>query len=114
MGFLVYNRLMVKDRMKEIARYRALSEGIRDISSAPSSPVPDFHGFRTDRSHTVIFVLSRGSAVFSTSWRENPDSCEAKAVVRASAGDFVLYLPGEPYIMRSDDPELELSMYLLE
>ena len=100
--------------MKEISRYGTLSEGIRDIASAHSVPVPDFHGFRIDRSHTVVFVLSRGSAVFSTSWRENPDSREAKAVVTASAGDFVLYLPGEPFIMRSDDPGLELSMYLLE
>ena len=114
MAFLVYNRIMVKDRMKEIARYWSLSEGLRAISSSQASPLPDFHGFRTDRSHTVVFVLSRGSASFSTSWRENPDSREATAVVRASAGDFVLYLPGEPYIMRSDDPELELSMYLLE
>ena len=114
MAFLVYNRIMVKDRMKEISRYWSLSEGLRDISSSQASPLPDFHGYRTDRSHTVMFVLSRGSASFSTSWRENPDSRDANAAVVAKAGDFALFLPGEPFIMRSISDDAECDIYILE
>ena len=105
---------MVIDRMRNVSRYAMLSEGLRKIAAARSCPVPDFHGYRTDRDHTVVFSVTAGEAVFSTSWRENPDSRDAKAVVRASAGDFVLFLPGEPFIMRPVSAEPEISMYVLE
>lgn len=100
--------------MRNISKYSALSESIREIAKMDSAPVPDFHSYRFDKNHTIVFSLTRGSAIFATSWRENPESRDSNAVMKAIAGEFVLFLPGEPYIMRSDDQSLEVSMYVLD
>ena len=103
---------MVIDRMRNLCKYRTLSEGIQAMDGRCRASIPDFYGYRTDKDHTVVFSVSEGSALFSTSWRENPGSRDANAAVRASAGDFVLFLPGEPFMMRADDGAV-IDMYAL-
>lgn len=111
---LGYNSHMVVDRMRNVGKYSALSEGIRGIGSLKPAKMPDFYGYRTDKDHTVVFSVLEGSVLFSTSWRENPDSRDANAAVVAKAGDFALFLPGEPFIMRSISDDAECDIYILE
>ena len=105
---------MVVDRMRNVGKYNALSEDIRRIGSLSPSALPDFDGYRVDKDHTVIFSVISGNAVFSTSWRENPDSRDANAAVKAIGGDFALFLPGEPFLMRTLSDDAEVDMYVLE
>ena len=103
---------MVVDRMRNVGKYSALSEGIRGIGSLKPAKMPDFYGYRTDKDHTVVFSVLGGSVLFSTSWRENPDSREPLAAVTAQEGSFVLFLPGEPYLVKAW--EASVRMYRVE
>ena len=93
---LGYNSHMVVDRMRNVGKYSAISEGIRGIGSLKPAKMPDFYGYRTDKDHTVA------------------DSRDANAAVVAKAGDFALFLPGEPFIMRSISDDTECDIYILE
>lgn len=108
-----YNRCMVVDDVRNLQSYHALDERIRHIAEYTSEEIPVFHGFHRDCEHTVIFTVERGSVTASTSWRENPGSRDVTAAVRAEAGMFVLYLPGEPFIVRSECDETEAVMRTL-
>ena len=65
-------------------------------------------GYIVDRKHTVLFIVDRGSAVFSTSWRETPDSKEPSMALEAGEGDFVLFLPGEPFLVKTGDASVRM------
>lgn len=105
---------MVVDYVRNIRSYYSLDESLKEISSFDVKDVPDFHGFHRNEKHTVIFTVERGSITASTSWRENPDSREAIAAVKVRSGMFVLYLPGESYIIKYDTENTEASMRILE
>ena len=102
---------MVIDNSKDIASYFGLDEGLRDIRRMESSEIPAFHGYMVDKDHTVVFFVNSGSAVFSTTWRENPKSMEALSAATVCRGGFALFLPGEPFIVRYDDAEV--SMFVI-
>ena len=103
---------MVIDKMRNVCKYSALSEDIRRMDELKPSALPDFYGYRVDRKHTAVFSVLSGSVLFSTTWRENPESRDANAAVTAKSGDFVLFLPGEPFMMRADDGAV-IDMYAL-
>ncbi len=105
---------MVVDKMRNVGKYSALSEDIRRIGQLSPSHLPDFYGYRVDREHTVVFSVLSGDVLFSTSWRENPESRDANAAVTAAGGDFALFLPGEPFLMRPVSADADVSMYVLE
>ena len=105
---------MVVDKMRNVGKFSALSEDIRRIGQLSPSHLPDFYGYRVDREHTVVFSVLSGDVLFSTSWRENPESRDANAAAAAAGGDFALFLPGEPFLMRPVSADAEVSMYVLE
>ena len=105
---------MVIDKMRNVCKYSALSEDIRRMDELKPSALPDFYGYRVDRKHTAIFSVLSGSVLFSTTWRENPESRDANAAVTAKSGDFVLFLPGEPFLMRILSDEADVDMFCLE
>lgn len=105
---------MVIDKMRNVCKYSALSEDIRRMDELKPSALPDFYGYRVDRKHTAVFSVLSGSVLFSTTWRENPESRDANAAVIAKSGDFVLFLPGEPFLMRILSDEADVDMFCLE
>ncbi len=105
---------MVIDKMRNVCKYSALSEDIRRMDELKPSALPDFYGYRVDRKHTAVFSVLSGSVLFSTTWRENPESRDANAAVTAKSGDFVLFLPGEPFLMRILSDEADVDMFCLE
>ncbi len=105
---------MVIDKMRNMCKYSALSEDIRRMDELKPSALPDFYGYRVDRKHTAVFSVLSGSVLFSTTWRENPESRDANAAVTAKSGDFVLFLPGEPFLMRILSDEADVDMFCLE
>ena len=105
---------MVIDKMRNVCKYSALSEDIRRMDELKPFALPDFYGYRVDRKHTAVFSVLSGSVLFSTTWRENPESRDANAAVTAKSGDFVLFLPGEPFLMRILSDEADVDMFCLE
>lgn len=103
---------MVSDKLEALHLYRTLSEGLEGYAGMEPDAIAPSDGYIVDRKHTVLFIVDRGSAVFSTSWRETPDSREPLAAVTAGEGSFVLFLPGEPFIARTADASVR--MYRVE
>ena len=103
---------MVLDRLKSIGRYHSLDEALARLQDVPAEPIPAFYGYRVSDS-TVVFTVERKRLIASTTWRENPGSREASAAAAASEGDFVLFLPGEPYLVKAEDEDTEASMRIL-
>ena len=100
---------MVKDSLDNIRRYYGL---VDKLDSFREEDIPAFYGFIEDREYPRLFIVRRGSAVFATSWRENPLSREATGAITASEGEFVLYLPGEPILVKTAE-DSSVSMCIL-
>ena len=108
-----YNQVMVTDDVRNLSSYRPLDESIGSVSEAAAEELPVFRSFHVNTAHSVLFTVENGSITASTSWRENPGSMEATAAVRAGKGHFVLYLPGEPYLVKADSEDTEAVMRVL-
>ena len=103
---------MVSDKLENLHLYSPLAEGLSRFHEKSPEPLQERDGYSVDRKHTVLFIVDSLSAVFSTSWRENPDSREPLAAVTAQEGSFVLFLPGEPYLVKAR--EASVRMYRVE
>lgn len=103
---------MVSDKLENLHLYSPLAEGLSRFHEKSPEPLQERDGYSVDRKHTVLFIVDSLSAVFSTSWRENPDSREPLAAVTAQEGSFVLFLPGEPYLVKAW--EASVRMYRVE
>lgn len=103
---------MVLDYCNHFKKYYSLDEGLKNVMDLESMAVPVFNGFSVNRSSSCLYTVNKGEAVFATSWRENPDSMEATAVCKAREGQFVLYLPGEPMLVKVEEGS-EVSLFVL-
>lgn len=83
--------------------YSCLDDDISRFSKEKSTVVSSSSSFEVDKNKSSIFYVERGEAVFATSWRENENNREVLAAVRAEEGEFVLYLPGEPFAVKDYD-----------
>ena len=101
---------MLLDRCDRLKDYYPLDEKLRDIVLNESVEIPEFNGFLVDKSRTYLFTVNKGSALFATSWRENPSSRETTGVIGAKHGEFVLYLPGEPILVKIEEGS-EVSLF---
>ena len=104
---------MVKDSSNSLKSYFSLDEKLRNLSSYESIDVPEYRGFVVDKEHTSVFLVNKGEGLFATSWRENPDSRDVTGLVSAKQGDFVLYLPGEPMLVKCGE-DSEISLFILK
>lgn len=94
---------MLKDRIENIGKYNGLDEALKSFSlDKLSSPEP-YSSFIVDKNKTTLFYVEKGEADFATSWRDNGNNREVLAVIKAEEGEFVLYLPGEPYTYKKTD-----------
>lgn len=91
---------MLKDNIGNLSKYICLDDDISLFSLEKGSEVTPFSSFIVDRKKTSIFYVEEGEANFATSWRENENNREILAVMNAKKGEFVLYLPGEPFAFR--------------
>ncbi len=94
---------MLKDTTDNLERYYPLDNSLSTYSSGDGVKVDSFSEFIVDKEHTVLFTVENGGGSFATSWRENELNREVLAVMRAKTGEFVLYLPGEPYLVKCDE-----------
>ena len=104
---------MVKDSTKNLNSYYSLDEKLREIKSYESQEILVYRGFAVDKEHTSVFLVNKGEGLFATSWRENPDSRDVTGLVSAKQGDFVLYLPGEPMLVKCGE-DSEISLFILK
>ena len=104
---LSYNLHMVIDTLGNLRKYRTLSEGLSSLSELPVEDIPVFRGFLVDKEHTLLFTVERGSITATTSWRESPESRDVTAAVHVPAGSFILYLPGEPFLVKAESEDTE-------
>ena len=103
---------MVLDCCEKLKEYYPLDDNLRGLSSLESKEIPQFNGFLVNRKSSCLYTVNKGSAIFATSWRENPDSMETTAALTAQAGHFVLYLPGEPMLVKCGEGS-EVSLFEL-
>ena len=108
--FFSYNCGMVVDDLSLLSQYHPLDESLRSLQDLPCEGLPVFHGFMVDRRRSTLFTVERGAIMASTSWRESPESMEATAAVHVGPGSFVLYLPGEPYLVKAETEDTEATM----
>ena len=104
---------MVSDTLENLSLYYPLDEEIRKLSSYEGEEIPSFYGFRCEKERSVIFTVESGSALASTSWRESPLSMEPLSALHVKAGSFVLFLPGEAFIVKAEDESSEITMRIL-
>lgn len=104
---------MVSDSLSNLSTYFSLDEELRKLSSYDGETLPAFYGFRREKERSVIFTVESGSAIASTSWRETPESMEPISALRVTAGSFVLFLPGEPFIVKAEDENADITMRIL-
>ena len=104
---------MVTDRIERLPSYTALDAGLTGLRNVEKEEMHPFNGYAVDRDHTVVITVEDGRFLVSTTWRENPLSREASAVVTLEKGMFALFLPGEPYAVKDEDGNGSASMYVL-
>ena len=104
---------MVSDSLSNLSTYYSLDEELRKLSSYDGEVMPSFYGFRREKERSVIFTVESGSAIASTSWRETPESMEPISALLVPAGSFVLFLPGEPFIVKAEDENADITMRIL-
>ncbi len=94
---------MLKDRIENIGKYNGLDEALKSFSLDKLSSPELYSFFIVDKNKTTLFYVEKGEVDFATSWRDNENNREVLAVIKAEAGEFVLYLPGEPYTYKKTD-----------
>ena len=99
--------------MRNLRFFFPLDEALRNVSESEVKEIPVFHSFHVDKKNTVIFTVERGSLTATTSWRENPESRDVTAAVKVRSGEFVLFLPGEPFLVKCDTEDTEAVMRVL-
>ncbi len=104
---------MVKDTSRNLVRRTCLDDKLCEISKMEGRSVEVSDRFIVDRFFSHFIEVLSGTAQAATTWREMPESNEVTAIVTLKAGDAVLFLPGEPRLVRPAEGA-ELSEFTLE
>lgn len=94
---------MLKDKIENLGKYNGLDETLKSFSLDKLNWVDSYSAFVVDKNKTTLFYVENGEGSFATSWRDNENNREVLAVIKAEKGEFVLFLPGEPYTLKSDE-----------
>ena len=98
---------MVKDKLLNLINYVGLDDRIRNIESFRLEKSRDYKSFVVDKEATNIFLVIKGKANAATGWRDNRENREVTGVITLDEGDFVLYLPGEPFALNTVEGTIE-------
>lgn len=104
---------MVKDKSRTLVRFSKLESGLERIKNMEGVPVSSMESFSTDGKNSYFYTVLSGSALCATTWREMPESGEITGAFTLFAGEAVLYLPGEPRLVKVLD-DSEVSVFVLE
>ena len=104
---------MIKDKSRTLARFSKLESGLERIKGMEGVPVSSMDSFSADGKNSYFYTVLSGSALCATTWREMPENREITGAFTLSAGEAVLYLPGEPRLVKVLD-ESEVSVFVLE
>ncbi len=94
---------MLKDNIDNIDKYLSLDVSLTGFRRNEMETAEKCESFVVDSDNTTLFLVEKGECSFALSWRENENNREVLAVMKAEKGEFVLYLPGEPFTLRPSD-----------
>lgn len=112
-ALLHYTVGMIKDKSRNLVKLTGLEGGLERIRTMEGTPVSSMDSFSTDAGNSYFYTVLSGSAICATTWREMPESNETTGAFSLGAGDAVLYLPGEPRLVKVVG-DGEVSMFVLE
>lgn len=94
---------MIVDKLENLERFLALSIDIKNLDGKKGKTVinPEIEFLRNSKK-IKLFIVEEGCATFSTTWRECYDSMEVTGIIKLEKDSFALYLPSEPYLVRTD------------
>ena len=104
---------MVKDEVRNLIAQTSLDEKLKDIKSMEGRNPELSSSFLLDRNHSHFIEVLSGSAQVATTWREMPESNEVLSLMTVNAGEAVLFLPGEPRLIKPGEGS-DLSEFVLE
>ncbi len=102
---------MVSDRLSVLGKYYDILPSLKGIDHALSSYQESMESFDVNRKYSTLLVVEAGEVSAATTWREVPGGRDVTAAMKLSKGDFVLFLPGEQYLVKGEGRVLK---YVLE
>lgn len=101
--FFNYYKTMIVDKLENLEKFLALSIEIKNLDEKKGKTLdsPKIEFLRNSKK-IKLFVVKEGCAAFSTTWRECYDSMEVTGIIKLDKDSFALYLPSEPYLVRTD------------
>jgi len=102
---------MVSDRVSDIGKYYDILPSLKGIEHSLSSYQESMESFDVNRKYSILLLVEEGKVSAATTWREVPGGRDVTAVMNLSKGDFVLFLPGEQYLVKGEGRVLK---YVLE
>ena len=104
---------MVKDITRNLIAQTSLDEKLKDIRSMEGRNPELSSSFLVDKVNSHFIEVLSGTAQVATTWREMPESNEVLSLLTVKAGESVLFLPGEPRLIKPCEGS-ELSEFVLE
>lgn len=102
---------MIKDDIKNIKKFYSIDNAIKSMDIAKGKIIAQNDSFLVDSKNTKLFFVEKGEALFATSWRDNPNNREVIAVMKAKESNLIIYLPGEPFIVKFDNLAIVKELY---
>lgn len=101
---------MLCDVIGNMGRYKGLSAQLGSLKGLLCHEATAMDSFDCNTRWCTLFVVEEGSCLFATGWRESA-APDAIAALKVEAGGFVLFLPGEKFLVR---PSGRVRAYDLE
>ncbi len=94
---------MVKDSLVNLEKYSSLCNDISIVRKKSGEKIDPLTAFIRDKEHLTLILVEEGEATFFLSWRENEQTNDCIAALPLKKGEFVLFLPSEPYCIKFDE-----------
>lgn len=105
---------MVSGNLKDIKNFISLDERIKNIDKYENKECKTLSSFYVDDKATNIFIVKKGKALFSTSWRDNENNNTPTCTLTLSSKSFALFLPGEKIAYKVFDNSTLINKRLLD
>ncbi len=90
---------MVKDRLINLDLYSYLDPRVKSFKKHGFT-VECFDEYTIDNEYSTLILVKKGKCMACTGWRESPLTEDVNAAFSIKENEFVLFLPGEPYVLR--------------
>lgn len=92
---------MISDSLDKLSSYEPLVPGIARLEGLLPTYLEEMEDYECDRTMCTLLIPTERTTV-ACGWREDPLSHDVVAALSVDKGSFVLFLPGERYICRSE------------